>query len=155
MNGPWGFYGDCRYSEWCELFLRVQGNLKGMALFYTLIKKMLTHQGQFLVTGLHRSVSPKTLACKNIPIAWIFKPPRFYKCYPCLFTRQKVKSSLTKLALVCFKKYLSECTINWTEVARALNSIKNKRMHGICKEYFILFGNGSEMIYVVEVASNL
>ncbi len=34
---------------------------------------------------------------------------KHHKVYACLFTRQKEKSSLTKLGPVCFKKYLSEC----------------------------------------------
>ncbi len=33
-----------------------------------------------------------------------------HKVYACLFTKQTEKSSLTKLAPVCFKKYLSECS---------------------------------------------
>ncbi len=35
-----------------------------------------------------------------------------FPAYACLFTRQKEKSSLTKLGPVCFKKYLSECRMN-------------------------------------------
>ncbi len=65
-----------------------------------------------------------TTACTGIPsvslpgqftdalkIKQAHYPCKHHKVYACLFTRQKEKSSLTKLALVCFKKYLSECLI--------------------------------------------
>ena len=68
-------------------------------------KKKLNHQGEFLVTGLQRQVLIELLR-----ISKHVQPfPSISDHLMCLFTRQKEKSSLTKLAPVCFKKYLSEC----------------------------------------------
>ena len=58
--------------------------------------KILIHQGEFLLTGLHRQV----IFLSEIALTWVI--PIYSHC-------KYEKSSLTKLTPACFKKELSEC----------------------------------------------
>ncbi len=82
-----------------------------MIHFYTLcslIKKRLTHQGKFLVTGFHRQIPIEWLRItKYYQVMTMDDPCKHHKVYACLFSRQPDKSLLTKLDSVGLKNYQS------------------------------------------------
>ncbi len=67
-----------------------------------------------------------------LSVFFVMHRNKHHKLYACLFTRQKEKSSLTKLAAVCFKKKLSECTmkknhctfIRWTSIVCSIVQVR-------------------------------
>ena len=67
--------------------------------------KLLNHQGEILVTGLHRQLTywmnEDYETCIQLTSTLSTQALK-----ACLFTRQKEKSSLTRLAAVCFKKII-------------------------------------------------
>ena len=81
--------------------------------------KKLNHQGEFLVTGLQGQVLIECLRITKHALTLLIQKNEVststgsmgWFCWvnACLFTKEKEKSSMTKLAPVCFKKYLSEC----------------------------------------------
>ncbi len=94
--------------------IALQGYCFGTLLFwvYTLIKKVEPPRG----VPSHRVAKASTYwsFCPEAARVATFAKKLQYLCkhhkvYACPFTGQKEKSSLTKLAPVCFKKYLSEC----------------------------------------------
>ncbi len=105
---------------------------------------MLTHRGDFLVTGLHRQLLIEWLritkhnskmqiytnlfemlingALSNLFWEWAHYPCRHHKCYTCLFTRQNEKKLIDKVSSSVFQKKLSECICTYTLQWRKMKS---------------------------------